>query len=99
MKRTIITAIAAATFATAAHTQGSDVCMPAPELKASLIDWYAERPVEGQKDLKQQLWASEQTGSWTVVKFFTDGRACVMAQGTRWSEGVETEELLALATQ
>ena len=97
MKTIIATAIAALTFGTMATAQERDVCMPASELKASLIDWYAERPIAGQADLKEQLWVSEQTGTWTVVKFMADGHACVKAQGTSWSADVDNDQLLALA--
>ena len=74
-----------------------DVCTPAEELKASLIDWYAERPVAEPDANGQQVWASERTGTWTMVAFEDDGVACVVAQGDDWMAGpAGGQELAAL---
>jgi len=71
--------------------------MSSQNLKASLIDWYQERPVADQKNTQEQLWVSERTGTWTLVRFLTDGNACVAAQGTDWEAGIGRTELLAFA--
>ena len=91
----------AATFAFLAAASGAsaqDVCMPSGEMKASLIDWYGETPVSGQARGDTQLWASEQTGTWTLVKTLPDGQACVVNQGQDFASDFTREDLeLALA--
>lgn len=82
----------------AAQAQSQDVCMSTAELEASLKDWYGEAPVEGYADPKQQVWASEASGSWTLVRYLTDGNACVTAQGENWPEVAdENPQVAALA--
>lgn len=81
------TSVAAPAFA-------ADVCMPAQELKASLVDWYGEVPIEGQTEGGTQIWASDQSGTWSAVKTLSNGMACVTAQGTNWMAGLEGSELL-----
>lgn len=71
------------------------VCMSADEMKASLIDWYGERPVSEPSDNNAQIWASAETGTWTMIKTHTDGSACVIAQGTDWMPAMIREELIA----
>lgn len=73
----------------------SDVCMEAQEMEASLIDWYGEAPVDGANSAKLQMWASEATGTWTLVQYFPDGNSCVVAQGDNWTDGQVGEQLLA----
>lgn len=82
MKRTVLTMILACS-APAAALAGS-VCMDAAEMEASLIDWYGEAPVQGARAEDQQLWASDATGTWTLVRLNTDGSACVLGQGENW---------------
>ena len=38
-----------------------------------------------------EVWMSEETGTWTVILTRADGRACVMASGTNWREGLPSE--------
>ncbi|MEL7131388.1 MAG: hypothetical protein AAGK77_03145 [Pseudomonadota bacterium] len=83
MERAVLSMIlaAAATSAALAET----VCMDAAEMEASLIDWYGEAPVRGAKAKDQQLWASDATGTWTLMQLNSDGTACVLGQGQNWS--------------
>ncbi|MEX0311573.1 MAG: hypothetical protein AB3N17_15160 [Tateyamaria sp.] len=60
------------------------VCMEATEMEAALIDWYGETPVGGAWSDDQQLWASEASGTWTLMHLLPDGRACVLSQGNNW---------------
>lgn len=60
------------------------VCMDAFEMEAALIDWYGETPVSGAVTANQQLWASDATGTWTLMELHTDGTACVLGQGDDW---------------
>lgn len=73
----------------------AEVCMPAHEMRASLIDWYGERPVPGQDQGNTQLWVSEATGTWTIVKSLSDGNACVTAQGENWMAGLDQQRIMA----
>ncbi|WP_299650845.1 S-adenosyl-L-homocysteine hydrolase [uncultured Tateyamaria sp.] len=92
MKRTIALVLAAFIPATAASAD--PVCMLAAEMEAALIDWYAEAPVEGAWVDAQQLWASEATGTWTLMELNGDGTACVLSQGDNWQAG--DDALIAL---
>lgn len=95
MKPTFAATMLFAFVAVPAAAQDQPVCMAAPDLKASLIDWYQERPAAGEKDKKEQLWVSGRSGTWSVVRFMADGNACVMAQGSDWEAGLARDELLA----
>lgn len=72
----------------------SEVCMPAKELKASLVDWYGETPVDGQSEGNIQVWASKHTGTWTAVKTLSDGMACVTGQGNDWMAGLDSQDII-----
>jgi hypothetical protein len=87
----VLIAIGLSAPAAAADT----VCMPSGEMKASLIDWYGERPVSEPSENREQLWVSEQTGTWTLIKTLADGNACVLAQGEDWMAGANQDELIA----
>lgn len=96
MKPVISTLVLAFGLGTAATTGAAqDVCMPAAELKASLIDWYGETPVDGATQDRQQLWASQRSGTWTMVRTMADGNACVVAQGENWMAGMNDREMFA----
>lgn len=85
-----------ATLVGAQEGSNQDVCMPAEEMKASLVDWYGETPVAEPSDEGEQMWASDRSGTWTMVKLMADGNACVIAQGDNWMTGVEAPEQVAL---
>lgn len=88
-----ILAVTLASLAGAA--QAEEVCMPAKEMKSALIDWYGEEPVPGQREDNNRLWASDQSGTWTLVKTLADGNACVLAQGDDWMAGLSGDKQLA----
>ncbi|MEL6452826.1 MAG: S-adenosyl-L-homocysteine hydrolase [Pseudomonadota bacterium] len=73
----------------------SNVCMPAAEMEASLIDWYGETPVDGSDSETTQIWASDQSGTWTLVQYLADGQSCVLAQGSDWGSEVSEDLLIA----
>ena len=100
MKPSIFT-ISAAVFMALSPlpAKAEQVCMMAGEMKAALIDGYGERPIAQPTDNKQQLWASAATGSWTMLRFYSDGSACVIAQGDNWTRGVKQTEMLALLAE
>ena len=85
-----------ATLATAQDDGTQDVCMPAAEMKASLVDWYGETPVAEPSAKGEQMWASDRSGTWTMVKLLADGNACVIAQGDNWMAGAESPEQVAM---
>ncbi|WP_092077045.1 hypothetical protein [Poseidonocella sedimentorum] len=69
--------------------------MSSGELEAGLVDWYGERPVEPASGARQ-LWASEVSGSWSLVEYRGDGRACVLRTGDGWAPAEEPgDQLLA----
>ena len=72
--------IAACLIATLPGASQADVCMPAAELEAALIDWYGEEPVQ-QGPSDTVLWSTETGSSWTVVRYFKDGTACSIDSG------------------
>lgn len=87
-----------ATAASAQDVSGHQVCMPAEEMKASLVDWYGETPVAEPSQEGEQMWASDRTGTWTMVRLLADGNACVVAQGENWMAGIDSPGKLALLT-
>lgn len=96
MKRVFVSLLTVGTMmSTATAAMANDVCMPGPELRASLIDWYGEEPVAAPNKAQQQIWASPRTGTWTKVHFDENGTACVLAQGDDWLVGAAREALLA----
>ena len=96
MKPAILTVISLVTLSGAALAQTP--CMSAPEMEAGLIDWYGEAPVEGAPRARAQMWASEETGTWTLVQYLADGNACVVAQGDDWAPA-RAEDLLVAALE
>ncbi|MFL4469402.1 S-adenosyl-L-homocysteine hydrolase [Tateyamaria armeniaca] len=85
----------AATALSATTLSAKDVCMSAAEMEASLIDWYAETPVEGSGTETTAIWASEANGTWTLVQYLADGQSCVLAQGNDWGSTVSDDLILA----
>ncbi len=79
----------------AVAAQAQDVCIPAGEMRAALLEWHAERPLPGQEGQARQLWVSDRTGSWTMINFKSTGTACVTAQGRNWTPGLGKEDILA----
>ncbi|WP_299619268.1 S-adenosyl-L-homocysteine hydrolase [uncultured Tateyamaria sp.] len=86
--------LSAAMILTPVMAVAERVCSPASEMEASLKDWYGETPVPGADAPQTQLWASEATGTWTLVKYRADGTSCVVAQGTDWA-GEHADLMLA----
>ena len=84
MKLFISTLALATGITTAAHAADPIICMSAPEMEATLIDWYGEQPVEGSTSEQEQLWVSDKTGTWTMIEYRNNGEACVLAQGDDW---------------
>jgi hypothetical protein len=89
-----MTLVLGTTFATTAMADGN-VCMSAGEMKAALTDWYGEKPVAAPTEAKEQMWVSQETGTWTMIKSFSDGNACVLAQGDDWMTGADQDQILA----
>jgi hypothetical protein len=91
----ICASVLALALAQPAQSAG-DVCMPAPEMKAALIDWYGERPVAAPSADRKQLWVSQTSGTWTLVRTFSDGISCVLAQGEEWTGTLSQDALIAM---
>jgi len=92
--KTVLTAIATLT-AMACAASAQEVCMSTSEMQSSLIDWYGERPASDPTSDNTQLWVSDVTGSWTLVRTLSDGNACVEAQGRNWTAGMDAEQVVA----
>ena len=92
MKTALTTIAVFAALTTAALAE--DVCMSAAELQSSLIDWYGEAPVANPTPDNTQLWVSDATGTWSMVRTLADGNACVTAQGTGWTAGIDSQEMM-----
>ncbi len=97
----LVSTLTFAAFTTFAvnSAMAQQVCMTADEMGAALIDWYGETPNAAPSETREQLWVSEETGTWTMVKTYSDGQACVIAQGDDWMEGLEQDQLLASLSQ
>jgi len=96
MKPLFVTAFAAlTTVSVTGSASAQEVCMPTHEMRAALIDWYGERPVKGQDQGNTQLWVSDATGTWTILKTLSDGNSCVEAQGEDWMAGMANERIFA----
>ncbi|MFD2741279.1 S-adenosyl-L-homocysteine hydrolase [Sulfitobacter aestuarii] len=83
--------------ATVASAQ--DVCMRAEEMRASLTDWYGERPLPGHQEADTQVWVSPEGDTWSLVRFMVDGRSCVMETGEDWYGGGRQADQLASLEQ
>ena len=70
-----------------AHAGGAPPCKPWRELAAELGRRYAERPValglQSNGNLLQ-VFASEATGTWTLVTMHPSGTACLIGAGDSW---------------
>ena len=93
----LISALALVTLIplSAPAARAENVCMMADEMKAALIDWYGETPVSEPNETREQVWASDDTGTWTIIRTFSDGSACVLAQGEDWSPASDGTQMLA----
>lgn len=85
----------AATVLSATSLSAQEVCMSTAEMEAGLVEWYGETPVEGTRTDTTTIWASEQTGTWTLVQYLADGQSCVLAQGYDWGSAVSEDLLVA----
>lgn len=71
----------------AAHAQAM-TCLPRAALVERLEDRYKEHLAGGGLQSPQQLlevWASEETGSFTVFITRPDGVSCIVATGQHWT--------------
>lgn len=93
-KRLCSTAIifGAAALAPPAHAQPM-TCLPRADLINHLEGRYSEHLAGGGMQNPQQLleiWASDQTGSFTVFVTRPDGLSCVIATGQHWQDATPT---------
>jgi len=81
--------LSAALIATATPLTAEIVCAPRAELIEKLTAAYGEaRQGMGMRGAESimELWASDATGSWSVVMTYTDGRSCIVAAGDDWTD-------------
>lgn len=85
-----VTTVSVLIFAIPAVASADPVCMPTGELRAALVDWYAEVPVDSDHAAGLQLYASELNDTWTLVEHRTGGVSCSIITGddyaTRFSQ-------------
>ncbi len=81
--------IAAMRFASAAQAQTA--CGTRDSIVKKLDEKYGETRrgggLAGPKGIVE-IWASEETGTWTILKTTPNGLTCVMAVGTAWHDDV-----------
>lgn len=71
-------------FAGPAMAQSARVCAPYPVVAERLAERYAEARVGrglGADGRLLEVWASPETGSWTVLLVAASGTACLVASG------------------
>ena len=95
MKPVFSMLVTALTLTAVTPASADQVCMPYYEMRAALIDWYGERPKGPVINVNEQLWVSDVSGTWTLVKTLSDGNACVLAQGDDWMGGLDTDQIVA----
>lgn len=78
-------AMAAATVAAPVSAQG--ICSPRGALVDQLIAKYGESPqgsgLNGTTRMLE-IWASSDTGTWTILLTDTNGTSCIVAAGKDW---------------
>ena len=83
--KNLILALAICTMATTSHAQ--DICGPYKAVVSTLSGEYKEVRrgfgLAGPKEL-YEIWASETTGNWTLLKIGPNGLACIIATGGDW---------------
>ena len=89
LKQTLfaITVAAAVTGAAAAQAQTS--CAPRDSVMERLQTKFGETLAAGGLQSRQQVlevWASQDTGTWTVLMTHANGLTCVVASGTNWHQ-------------
>ncbi len=86
--------IAAMWFASAAQAQ--TVCGSRDVIVKKLGEKYGERRrgggLTGPRGIVE-IWASEETGTWTILKTTPNGKTCVMAVGTAWQDDVAVKRV------
>jgi len=95
MKPVFSMLVTALTLTAVTPASADQVCMPYYEMRAALIDWYGERHKGPVTNVNEQLWVSDVSGTWTLVKTLSDGNACVLAQGDDWMGGLDTDQIVA----
>ncbi len=88
--------ITAAFLLTATAAQAQTACGSRDVIVEKLDEKYGERRrgggLSGPKGLIE-IWASEETGTWTILKTTPNGLTCVMALGTAWQDDVVVERV------
>jgi hypothetical protein len=83
-------ALAAAALLAAAPAVAQQVCAPRDQIVKRLAEGYGEARqgygLQGGR-LVVELYASAETGTWTIIATRPDGVACAMAAGQAWNEG------------
>jgi hypothetical protein len=82
--------VAAALAAVAFTAEARQVCAPRDKIVNRLATTYGEARqgfgLQGGR-LIVELYASAETGTWTIIATRPDGTACAMAAGHEWNEG------------
>jgi len=96
MTRTwLAAALAASTAFFALPALAQDLpCAPRDEIVASITADFGEEPKAmglQQGETLMEIFASERTGSFTVLETSPDGTSCVVAMGSNWTESLTTK--------
>ena len=80
------------------HAKASEICMPAVELEAAMIDWYGEHPAE-ETSPHVVLWLSVAEETWTLVEYNSNGSACTIEHGSGWNDGQHSVHVQAVSNR
>lgn len=95
MGRVMAVAVAGAmawTWTASAEAQGA--CAPTAAMEQVLREKYAERQVMSGTQVHRgervgvTVWLNASTGTWSIVRHFAAGRACLIEQGVDGGQGV-----------
>ena len=92
-KRQFAMAVIFGAAALAPPAAAQSACLAREALTKQLSETYDEAPVgRGLQSASQllEIWASKESGSYTVFITHADGRSCVVASGQNWSSAVTT---------
>lgn len=88
-KRLVTTALVFGMACTAPPALAQAVCAQRDTIVAQLETNFAEKPrLAGLESATRivEFWASDQTGTWTILLTGADGISCIAASGTAWTE-------------
>lgn len=86
MKPGIVAAIVA--LIAAGTASAGPLCHPRERMVEALTDFGESRTAMGVRgpESVMEVWTDRETGSWSVVMTYADGRSCIVAAGEGWDD-------------